>query len=399
MFNSLQALPPDPILGLTAAFKKDARTTKIDLGVGVYKTEAGQTPVMAAVKAAEQRLFEQEDTKSYIAQVGVEAYNDGMIGLMLGAGHSAVRDGRVRSVMTPGGTGALRIGAEAIKRMSPEATVWVGDPTWANHFPVIQGAGLTTATYPYYDQATKSVRIDEMLDTLERKAKTGDAVLLHGCCHNPCGADLSLNDWTRIADLVVRKGLLPFVDMAYQGFGSGLDEDAAGLRLLADQVPDVLVASSCSKNFGLYRERTGSITAIAQSADKAAAAESHFANIARAIYSMPPAHGGFLAGMVLQDSGLRAQWLAELTEMRDRMNGLRTLLVGKMAEKSPQHDFSFIERQFGMFSFLGINAEQIARLRDEFAIYIVGSSRINVAGISEANINYLTDSLTAVLQS
>ncbi|MCK9564018.1 MAG: aminotransferase class I/II-fold pyridoxal phosphate-dependent enzyme, partial [Bacteroidales bacterium] len=231
MFNSLQALPPDPILGLTAAFKKDARATKIDLGVGVYKTESGQTPVMAAIKAAEQRLFGQEDSKSYIAQVGVEAYNDGMIGLMLGAGHAAVRDGRVRSVMTPGGTGALRIGAEAIKRMSPEATVWVGDPTWANHFPVIQGAGLPTATYPYYDQASKSVRIDEMLDTLERKARAGDAVLLHGCCHNPCGADLSLNDWARIADLVVRKGLLPFVDLAYQGFGTGLDEDAAGLRL------------------------------------------------------------------------------------------------------------------------------------------------------------------------
>jgi len=398
MFNSLQALPPDPILGLTAAFKKDTRTPKIDLGVGVYKTESGHTPVMAAIKAAEQRLLEQEDSKSYIAQVGVEAYNAGIIELMLGAGHAAVRDGRVRSVMTPGGTGALRIGAEAIKRMSPNATVWVSDPTWANHFPVIQGAGLGTATYPYYDPASKSVRIDEMLDALERQAKTGDAVLLHGCCHNPCGADLSLEHWARVADLVVRKGLLPFVDMAYQGFGTGLDEDAAGLRLLAEQVPDVLVASSCSKNFGLYRERTGSITAIAQSSEKAIAAESHFANIARAIYSMPPAHGGFLAGMVMGDSGLRAQWLAELTEMRDRMNTLRALLVSKMAEKSPEHDFSFIQRQFGMFSFLGIDAEQIARLRDEFAIYIVGSSRINVAGISNSNIDYLTDSLAAVLR-
>ncbi len=397
MFNSLKPLPPDPILGLSVAFREDPRATKIDLGVGVYKTESGQTPVMAAIKAAEQRLLGQEDSKSYISQVGVEAYNSGMIDLMLGAEHGAVRDGRVRSVMTPGGTGALRIGAEAIRRMNPDARVWVGDPTWANHYPVIQGTGLAVETYPYYDKASSSVLIDQMLETLDDKAVLGDAVLLHGCCHNPCGADLGSSDWRRIAELVERKGLLPFVDLAYQGFGTGLEEDAAGLRLLADRVPDVLVASSCSKNFGLYRERTGSVTAIARSAEKAAAAESHFANIARAIYSMPPAHGGFLAGMVMQDSGLRAQWLAELTEMRDRMNSLRALFVGKMAEKSPDRDFSFIQRQFGMFSFLGIEGGQIARLRDEFGIYIVGSSRINVAGISEANIDYLTDSLASVL--
>jgi aspartate aminotransferase len=397
MFNVLEALPPDPILGLTAAFKKDARTTKVDLGVGVYKTEDGRTPVMRAVKAAEQRLFDEEDTKSYIAQVGVEAYNDGMIKLILGAGHNAVRDGRVRSVLTPGGTGALRIGAEAIKRMNPTATVWVGDPTWANHFPVIQGAGLKTEIYPYYDQASRTIRIDDMLATLADRAAPGDAVLLHGCCHNPCGADLTLEHWQQIAELLERKGLLPYVDLAYQGFGTGLDEDAQGIRLLADKVPDVLVVSSCSKNFGLYRERTGSITAIAQSADKAGAAESHFANIARAIYSMPPAHGGFLAGMVLQDEQLRAEWVAELTEMRDRKNGLRALFVSKMAEKTPGQDFSFIQRQFGMFSFLGINHAQIARLRDEFGIYVVGSSRINIAGISEANIDYLTDSLAVVL--
>src|SRR5690606_8564926 len=358
MFNVLEALPPDPILGLTTAFKKDPRATKHDLGGGSYQTGSGQPPVLRAIKAGEHRLFQEEDTNSYIAQMGVEAYSDGMIKLILGAGHNAVRDGRVRSALTPGGTGALRIGAEAIKRMNPDATVWVGDPTWANHFPVIQGAGVRTETYPYYDQASRAIRIAEMLETLETRAVAGDAVLLHGCCHNPCGADLTLDHWRQIADLVVRKGLLPFVDLAYQGFGTGLDEDAAGIRLLADSVPEVLVASSCSKNFGLYRERTGSITAIAQGADKAAAAESHFAHIARAIYSMPPAHGGFLAGMVLTDDKLRAEWLAELTEMRDRMNGLRALLVGKMAEKAPGRDFSFIQRQFGMFSFLGIDGAQ-----------------------------------------
>lgn len=398
MFNVLETLPPDPILGLTTAFRQDPRAIKIDLGVGVYKTEDGQTPVMRAIKAAEQQLFGQESTKSYIAQVGVESYNDGMIKLILGAEHGAVRDDRVRSVLTPGGTGALRIGAELIVRMNPSATIWVGNPTWANHFPVLKGAGLKIETYPYYDEASPSISIDAMLETLE-KAATGDAVLLHGCCHNPCGADLSPEQWSRIADLLLRKGLLPYVDLAYQGFGVGLDEDAYGIRLLADKLPEVLVASSCSKNFGLYRERTGSITAIAQSAEKASAAESHIANIARAIYSMPPAHGGFLAGMVLQDTSLRAQWLEELTDMRNRMNGLRKLFVDKMVAAGVEQDFSFIEKQFGMFSFLGITPAQIARLRDEFAIYIVGSSRINVAGISEGNIDYLTTSLAAVLKS
>lgn len=398
MFNVLEILPPDPILGLTTSFRQDPRAIKIDLGVGVYKTEDGQTPVMRAIKAAEQQLFGQENTKSYIAQVGVESYNDGMIKLILGADHGAVRDDRVRSVLTPGGTGALRIGAELIVRMNPSATVWVGNPTWANHFPVLKGAGLKIETYPYYDEASRSISIDAMLETLE-KAAPGDAVLLHGCCHNPCGADLSTEQWSRIADLLLRKRLLPYVDLAYQGFGVGLDEDAYGIRLLADKLPEVLVASSCSKNFGLYRERTGSITAIAQSADKASAAESHIANIARAIYSMPPAHGGFLAGMVLQDTNLRAQWLEELTDMRNRMNGLRGLFVGKMRDTGVEQDFSFIEQQFGMFSFLGITSAQIARLRDEFAIYIVGSSRINVAGISEGNIDYLTASLATVLKS
>lgn len=396
MFNTLDVLPPDPILGLTIAFKKDPRPEKIDLGVGVYKTEDGRTPVMRAIKAAEARLLEIEDSKSYIAQVGVEAFNQGVVELILGAGHGALRDGRVGTIMTPGGTGALRIGGELIKRMNPDATMWVGDPTWANHIPVLRGAGLKLETYPYYDQATSNVRFEAMLAGLDN-AREGDAVLLHGCCHNPCGADLSREQWQQVADLVNRKGLLPYVDLAYQGFGEGLDEDAYGIRLLADQVPEVLVASSCSKNFGLYRERTGSIIAIARSADKAASAESHMANIARSIYSMPPAHGGFLAGMVLQEAALRAQWLEELTAMRSRMNDLRTLFVRKMAEKGSPVDFGFIEKQFGMFSFLGIDKAQIERLKTDFGIYMTGASRINIAGISEANIDYLTDSLVAVL--
>lgn len=397
MFNILEALPPDPILGLTAAFNADPRTTKIDLGVGVYKDELGRTPVVRAVKTAERKLFEIEDTKSYIAQTGVDSFNAGMLDLVLGSTHPAVRDGRAAAVMTPGGTGALRLGGELVARMNPAATVWVGDPTWANHIPVLKGAGLKLVTYPYYDQATSSIRFEEMLSALEKSA-TGDTVLLHGCCHNPCGADLDRAQWQALADLMLRKGLLPFIDLAYQGFGEGLDEDAYGIRLMAEQLPEVLVASSCSKNFGLYRERTGSVITVAQSQEKALAAQSHVANIARAIYSMPPAHGGFLAGMVLSDPVLRADWVDELTAMRNRMNGLRSLFVNKMKEKGSPVDFSFIEKQFGMFSFLGINPDQIKRLKEEFAIYMVGSSRINVAGISEAEIEYLTDSLLKVLK-
>lgn len=396
MFNRLEALPPDPILGLSVAFKADPRTTKIDLGVGVYKDELGHTPVMAAVKAAEKQLFDSEDTKSYIAQVGVESFNSGILDLVLGANHGAIE--RSRSVLTPGGTGALRLGGELIVRMNPSATIWVGDPTWANHIPVLKGAGLKLTTYPYYDQATSSIRFEEMLAALENAAE-GDAVLLHGCCHNPCGADLNQEQWQALAELMLRKNLLPFIDLAYQGFGEGLDEDAYGIRLMADKLPDVLVASSCSKNFGLYRERTGAVITIAQSAEKAEAAQSNVAHIARAIYSMPPAHGGFLAGMILADAQLRQDWNAELTTMRNRMNDLRALFVRKMAAKDSPVDFAFIEKQFGMFSFLGINGEQIKRLKEEFGIYIVGSSRINVAGISESGIEYLTDSLITVLKS
>ncbi len=396
MFTSLETLPPDPILGLTALYKADPRTTKIDLGVGVYKDEAGNTTVMRAVKAAEQQFFALEDSKSYIAQVGVESFNAGIVELILGAGHSALKDSRTRAVMTPGGTGALRLGGELIARMNPDATVWVGDPTWANHIPVLKGAGLRLATYPYYEKQNAAVLFDAMMAALEQAA-AGDAVLLHGCCHNPCGADLSRDQWQAIAELVVRKGLLPFVDLAYQGFGTGLEDDAYGVRLLADQVPELLVASSCSKNFGLYRERTGALLTIAQGEDKAVAAQSHVAHIARAIYSMPPAHGGFLAGMIFSDASLRSQWEDELTAMRNRMNDLRSLFVRKMTEKGSPVDFSFIEKQFGMFSFLGINGDQIKRLRDDYAIYIVGSSRINVAGISESGIDYLTDALVKVL--
>jgi aspartate aminotransferase len=397
MLNSLEALPPDPILGLSLAFQEDPRSEKIDLGVGVYRDESGDTPVMRAVKAAEKQFLEEETTKAYIPQVGVAEFNAGVLDLVLGRDHPAMVDGRASTVLTPGGTGALRIGAELIKRIKADATVWVGDPTWANHTPILKGAGVNIATFPYYDKESSTVLFSEMLEALDA-ASPGDAVLVHGCCHNPCGADLGIAEWRQLADLVVAKGLLPFIDLAYQGFGEGLDEDAAGVRLVAEKCPEVLIASSCSKNFGLYRERTGSLTSVAQSAEKAKAAQSHATNVARAMYSMPPAHGAFLAGMVLQQDDLRQTWQEELTAMRNRMNELRALFVRKMADKGSPRDFSFIEQQFGMFSFLGIDKERIQRLRDEFGIYMVGSSRVNIAGISETNIDHLTDSLVEVLK-
>ncbi len=396
MFESLDALPPDPILGLSLAFKEDPRDNKIDLGVGIYKDESGGTPVMRAIKEAEKAFLGQEQTKAYIPQVGVEAFNDGVMDLVLGAGHPAMADNRVSTVMTPGGTGALRLGAELIRKSTPGARVWVGDPTWANHLPILKGAGLETEIFPYYHKESATVLFDDMLQALDG-ANAGDAVLIHGCCHNPCGADLDRAQWQKLADLVVAKGLLPFVDLAYQGFGEGLDEDAYGVRLMAEAAPEVLIASSCSKNFGLYRERTGSLTAVAPNADKAAAGQSHIASIARGIYSMPPAHGGFLAGMVLSDEKLRALWLEELTAMRNRMNELRSLFVQKAAARGVPGDFAFIEKQLGMFSFLGIGKEPIERLRKDFGIYMVGSSRINIAGISHDNIDYLAEALASVL--
>ncbi|GIX31568.1 MAG: aminotransferase [Porticoccaceae bacterium] len=397
MFEQLKPLPPDPILGLSAAFRADPRPRKIDLGVGVYRDEAGRTPVMRAVKEAERRLLEREESKAYIAQTGVAEFNEGMLRLVLGPSHPALAAGRAAAVMTPGGTGALRLAAELIRTANPDATLWVGDPTWANHVPVMAGAGLRLATYPYYRQGAASVSFDEMMAALQR-ARSGDAVLLHGCCHNPCGADLDEEQWRAVAELAERKGLLPFVDLAYQGFGRGLEEDAFGVRLLAERLPEVVVATSCSKNFGLYRERTGAALVVAQSAAAAAAAASHLAQVARTLYSMPPAHGGLLAAMVLEDPALREDWEAELAAMRSRMNRLRAELAERLAARGAPRDFSFIRRQYGMFSFLGLDAGQIARLREEFGIYVVGSSRINVAGLNEADLDYVVEAILAVLR-
>jgi len=397
MFENLKPVAIDPILGLMVAFKADNRAEKIDLGVGVYQDDRGRTPVMASVKEAESRLMELETTKSYQGMAGDPDYNQRMMELLLGKDHSILSTGRVKSIQAPGGSGALRVGAEVIRRARPESKLWVGMPTWPNHIPLLGSAGFDIKQYPYYDVDARQVDTDKMMEAL-RQVPVGDLVLLHGCCHNPTGADLTNEQWDSIADLALERGFIPFIDTAYQGLGNGLDEDAYGMRMMAERLPEVIIASSCSKNFGLYRERTGSITFIAETSEQADIVVSQAMSTARSIYSMPPAHGALLVSMVLGDPQLRSQWEAELEEVRLRIKSMRNLLCDSLENNAAGMDFSHIKRQNGMFSFLGITTPQLERLRTEFGIYIVSSTRINLAGVNSNNIEHLTQSLLTVLE-
>lgn len=394
MFEQLKTLPQDPILGLMQAFREDPRPNRVDLGVGVYRNEAGQTPIMAAVQTAQQQLLESETTKAYIGPAGDEGFNRLIGQLLLGADHPALGEGRAQTVQTPGGCGALRMAAEFLRLCRPDTRVWVSTPTWANHIPLLGGAGLTIREYPYLDRATLSVDFDAMMDCLEQAA-TGDVVLLHGCCHNPSGADLDADQWAAVADLMERKGLLPFIDMAYQGLGEGLDKDAQGVRLLAERLPEVILASSCSKNFGLYRERTGALTLIAATAAQSRAATSQLLSAIRSHYSMPPAHGAAVVERILDSPALKEQWQTELGAMCQRILDLRARFSQALA---PAGDFSFIERQRGMFSFLGLGPEQVRILREEFGIYMLDSSRINIAGLSAATLPRTSEAIREVLE-
>ena len=396
MFERLQPIPGDPILALMAAYRADTREQKIDLGVGVYQDDRGQTPVMRAVKKAETLLMDLEQTKSYQGIAGDAGYNKQMMALLLGADHSILNSNRLVTLQAPGGSGSLRVGAEVIRRARPEAKLWVGLPTWPNHIPLLGSTGFEIEEYPYYDHSTHSVNIDAMMAALDR-VPAGDIVLLHGCCHNPTGADITPEQWDQIADLALQRGFVPFIDIAYQGLGAGLNADAYGVRMMAEKLPELLIASSCSKNFGLYRERTGSISMIAESAEQASMVSGLAASIARQIYSMPPAHGALLVSLVLSDDQLRAEWQTELETVRQRIQSMRTLLADSINNNGAGVDFSHIKQQRGMFSFLGIAPEKLHRLREEFAIYIVNSTRINLAGINSTNIDYLSESIQKVL--
>ena len=395
MFSQLQQPPADPILGLSIAFKKDANPNKIDLGAGIYKDADGQTPVLGCVKTAEQHRTAQETSKTYLGSSGSALFNEKIADLLLGD-HPVIKDQRIRTISTPGGTGALRIAGEFISRCKPGAVIWVSNPTWANHQGVFQAAGLEVKTYPYYDYENKCLDFDAMLAAL-KDVPADDVVLLHACCHNPSGMDLSKQQWQQVAEVAAEVGFTPLIDIAYQGFGIGLEEDAYGPRLMAEKLDELIICSSCSKNFALYRERIGGCSIIAKDSKTADIAHAVLQKVVRVNYSMPPAHGAALVETILSSEELTAQWHVELAEMRDRIAETRQLLVDKLAENGVSRDFSFITRQYGMFSFLGINPEQIEALKNDYGIYIVNSSRVSVSAITPSNVDYLAQSIAKVL--
>jgi aspartate aminotransferase len=397
VFETLKPLPPDAILGIMTLFRADPHPGKIDLSVGVYQDEQGRTPVLASVKLAEKAILDKQESKTYVAIAGNAGFNKGVEEILYGKDHPALKAGRVATVQTPGGSGGLSVAGHLVARAKAGAKVYVSDPTWPNHQPLLKVAGLQLDTYPYYDYAKHRVDFEPMLARLD-KASAGELVLIHGCCHNPCGADLSEEQWQALTQLCERRGLVPFIDIAYQGLAEGLDEDAYGVRLMAQKLPEVVVVTSCSKNLGLYRERVGAASVVSANSEAAKLAAANLANVARGIYSMPPDHGAAIVGHILADAALRAQWIEELAAMRSRLNGLRKLLVDKLAARKTPMDFSFIARERGMFSFLGITKEQVIRLREEFHVYMVESSRINIAGINHGNVERVADSIAAVLK-
>ncbi len=393
MFETLQQAPADKIIALIGLYRNDPRPGKVDLGVGVYKDIDGRTPVMRAVREAEKRLLASQDTKTYLGLPGDTAFNTAMIKLAFGEKADL---SRIRAAQAPGGSGALRLVAELLQRSRAGATVWLSDPTWPNHPPVMRGAGLKVRDYPYFDAASGAVRFDDMLAAL-KTAGSGDVVLLHGCCHNPTGANLDVAQWAKVADVLLERGLLPFVDIAYQGFGDGLDADAAGLRLLAEKMPEMVVASSCSKNFAVYRDRVGAAMILAKDGAQADVAMSQMLAAARALYSMPPDHGAAAVRMVLEDAELQKDWETELEDMRLRMLKLRVAFAEALRRQSNSDRFDFIASHRGMFSRLGLTEAQVERLRAEHAIYMVGDSRINVAGLPEDGMDDLAKAIVSVL--
>jgi len=396
MFEQLSPLPADAILGLINAYNQDANPDKVDLGVGVYKDEMGHTGVLQCVKTAEKLRNENETSKVYIGPTGEAAFNEKINQLIFGD-HAILAQDRLRTISTPGGTGSLRVAAEFIKSCNANATVWMSNPTWANHESLFVAAGVKVAAYPYYDYETNSLDFDGMMACLSQ-VNAGDIVLLHACCHNPSGMDLTQSQWQSVTALAKERGFTPLIDMAYQGFGQGLDADAYGPRLMASELPELLLSSSCSKNFGLYRERIGGFTLMAKDSTNANVSQSVVLSVVRGIYSMPPAHGAALVSTILSSEELTAQWHQELAVMRERIAFNRQSLVEKLKEYGVTRDFSFIIRQSGMFSFLGITKEQVATLVNDYSIYMVDSSRISIAGINKSNVDYLAKSIAAVIK-
>ena len=394
MFQQLERLVSDSILGLMAKYRADPFKQKVDLGVGVFRDLSGNTPILDCVRRAEKEVLAAQTTKSYVSAAGREEFNTALEELVLGGAHPARRDRRARTLQCPGGCGALRVGAELIKAASPNAVVHLSDPTWGNHTPLMGGSGLKLARYPYYDAVTHELRFEAMLQRLNEAAE-GDVVLIHACCHNPTGADLSAAQWQAVTDLLERRKLIPFLDLAYQGFGSSLEGDAAPIRAVVERVPESLVAVSFSKNLGLYRERVGGLIVISENASRADAVYSHMLHIARSIYSMPPDHGAAIAARVFAEPELRTQWIRELDAMRTRILEMRALLAGRLQEVTGGNSFDFIRTQHGMFSLLGVSPDAVERLREKHHIYMTSDSRMNLAGIMPGNVDYVAAAFAA----
>jgi aspartate/tyrosine/aromatic aminotransferase len=394
VFQQLERLAADSILGLMAKYRADPFQHKVDLGVGVYRDLSGNTPILECVRKAEKEVLAAQSTKAYVGAAGREEFNGAVEELVLGAGHPARRDRRVRTLQCPGGCGALRVGAELIKAASPGAVVYLSDPTWGNHAPLLGDCGLKLERYPYYSAAAHELRFDAMLDRLQA-ASEGDVVLIHACCHNPSGADLDAQQWQALTELLLRRKLVPYLDLAYQGFGASLEADAAPIRMVVERVPEALIAVSFSKNLGLYRERVGSLIVVSESASRADAVQTHMLHIARSIYSMPPDHGAAIAARIFAEPQLRAQWLRELDAMRTRIQDMRSLLANRLRQATGTDSFDFIRTQHGMFSLLGVSRDAVERLREKHHIYMTADSRMNLAGIMPDNVAYVAEAFAA----
>jgi aspartate aminotransferase len=394
LFQSLDRLVSDSILALMAKYRADPVEQKVDLGVGVYRDLLSNTPILDCVRQAEREVLAAQTTKSYIGAAGREEFNSAVEELVLGPAHSTRRDRRARTLQTPGGCGALRVGAELIKAAAPSTQVHLSDPTWGNHAPLLGGCGLKLERYPYYGAATHELRFEAMLERLQA-APPGDVVLIHACCHNPTGADLEPAQWQAVAQLLQKRGLVPFLDLAYQGFGTSIDADAAPVRMVVEQVPEALIAVSFSKNLGLYRERVGALITVSENAARADAVQSHMLQIARSIYSMPPDHGAAIAARIFADAQLKRGWIAELEAMRMRIQEMRDLLARRLQEVRGDDAFGFIRRQHGMFSLLGVSRDAVERLREKHHIYMLPDSRMNLAGILPQNVAYVAEAFAA----
>lgn len=395
-FHNVPLAPPDPILGLTDAFNADTNPKKVNLGVGVYQDAQGKVPVLKVVREAEKRWYESESSKAYLPIDGLPAYRTEVQKLLLGADSPLVKDGLVVTAQALGGTGALSLGADFLKRFLPEAGLYISSPSWENHRAVFEAAGFTVGEYPYYDAATHGLAFDAMEAGL-KKLPQRSIVLLHGSCHNPTGVDLSPGQWEQLVAVFKQQELVPFIDIAYQGFAEGLREDAVGIRAFTNAGVPTVIASSFSKSFSLYRERVGAISFVTHSADEAKRVTSQLKRVIRTNYSNPSSHGGQIVALALSDAGLRAQWEGELGEMRERIRGMRTRFVEQLAKKAPARDFSFVAKQRGMFSYSGLELDKVRRLRSEFGLYIVDSGRICVAALNDVNLEYVTDAIAAVL--